>query len=78
MTERIETAPGRWEIKSRDWLIVVEDDQAQGFAWTATRLGTLWAKGWTRTRSARKAELHARAASSAAYSDHVLDPLGVQ
>ncbi len=76
MIERVQTGPGRWEIASNSWLLIIEDDQAQGFNWTASRLGVLWAKGWTRTRSARKAELHARAASAAAYSDHVLDPAG--
>lgn len=60
--------------ESSRWSFSVEDDGIHGFHWFAVRDGVLWAKGWSRTRSARKAELAAKAAGTRAYMDHLLEP----
>jgi hypothetical protein len=57
----------------RDWLITCQPD-GDGFAWWVTRLGVLWARGWTRGTDAKRAELHARQAGAQAYCDFILNP----
>lgn len=43
-----------------EWRIYVEDDDRQGFNWTAHRMGVLCSKGWFRTRNAKLAALWAK------------------
>ncbi|MGE0206115.1 MAG: hypothetical protein AB7E70_19605 [Hyphomicrobiaceae bacterium] len=52
---------------SKQWLVTLEVDGTYGFHWFASRHGVLWAKGWTRTRSQRTAELVAKRASAEAF-----------
>jgi hypothetical protein len=53
--------------------VSLTDDGAQGFDYTATRCGVLFAKGWIRTRSQRTAELAAKRALAESYAASLLE-----
>lgn len=53
-------------------LVTLSDDGRDGFDYTASRCGTVYARGWVRTRSQRTAELAAKRALAEAYAAELL------